>query len=159
MTISKSIAASILVLGLGFGANISSSWAGTTSHEGHQASDLVLTLNAGAKWQGDGNMIKGMNGIRAALAPRIPAIHSQTLPPSDYQALAADIQSQVDFMVTNCKLAPEVDGQFHMVLGQVLEGVAELRAESNRQAGAARIVTALNGYGDYFAHPGWQPLE
>jgi hypothetical protein len=159
MTTSKFLAASILVLGLSFSASLSASQAASTTHEGHQASELALTLNAGVKWQGDENMLKGMNGIRAALAPRIPAIHNQTLPASEYEALAADIQSQVDFMITNCKLAPEVDEQFHMVLGEVLDGVTELQAEPSRQTGAVRIVTALNAYGDHFAHPGWQPLE
>ena len=62
-------------------------------------------------------------------------------------------------MITNCKLAPEVDEQFHMVLEQVLTGVSEMKAEQTQEAGAVRIVTALNSYGDYFTHPGWQPLE
>lgn len=160
MTTSKLIAASILVLGLSFGAGMPASWAETASHDGHQAAaTMALTLNAGEKWQGDDNMVKGMNGIRAAIAPLIPAIHGQALPASGYQSLAGDVQTQVDFMITNCKLAPEVDEQFHMVLEQVLTGVSEMKAEQTQEAGAVRIVTALNSYGDYFTHPGWQPLE
>jgi hypothetical protein len=159
MNTTKLIAASIIALGLGIAAGNPIALAASTGHEGHQASELVLTLNAGAKWQGDDNMIKGMDGIRAAVAPRVPAIHGKTLPASDYQAMAADIQSQVDFMVTNCQLTPDVDEQFHIVLGEVMEGVTELQAEPTSEAGAVRIVTALNAYGDHFSHPGWQPIE
>ena len=104
-------------------------------------------------------MIRGMNAIRTSLATAIPAIHSKTLPADQYKALAVAIQGQVDFMVTNCKLTPEVDEQFHMVLGQVLDGVSEMQAGQTPEAGAVRIVSALNSYGEYFVHPGWQPLE
>ena len=121
--------------------------------------DLALNLNAGKKWQGDENMVSGMNAIRASLTPRIEAIHARTLPVAEYKILATEIQAQVDFMVANCKLTPEVDEQFHMVLGQVLKGVSEMEKGQQPEAGAARVVSALNSYGNYFMHAGWQPIE
>lgn len=157
MRVGYLLTASIVALGLT--AGIGTAAAETASHEGHQASELALTLNAGAKWQGDGNMIKGMSVIRGAVAARLPAIHDRTLPPGDYKTLAGEVQAEVDYMVANCKLAPEVDEQFHMVLGQVLDGVAELQTGADPRSGAVRIVMALNAYGDHFAHPGWQPLD
>jgi len=72
---------------------------------------MALTLNAGAKWQGDDNMIKGMEGIRGAIVPRLAVIHDQT---------------------------PEVDEQLHMVLEQVLNGVSELQNGPDQRAGAAK---------------------
>lgn len=150
---------SALIISLALGSGGLSSFAETGTHAGHQASDLALTLNAGAKWQGDENMVQGMNAIRASLAAAIHAIHSQTLPPDHYKSLAADIQGQVDFMVANCKLTPEVDEQFHLVLGEVLDGISEMENGPNHEAGAVRIVSALNSYGEYFVHPGWQSLE
>ena len=34
-----------------------------------------------------------------------------------------------------------------------------LQQQIDRAAGAVRIASALNAYGDYFVHPGWQPLD
>lgn len=156
MSIRNQLTVSVLILGLGAWGG--AAWAQTATHEDHQASQLQLTLNAGAKWQGDQNMIKGMNGINGAVAARLPAAHASTLPPADYKALASEIQTQVDFMVENCKLLPEVDEQFHIVLGQILEGVSELQGEVEPHRGMASIVQALNAYGTHFDHPNWPSL-
>lgn len=151
--------ATALILGLSPGATGAASATEPAAHAGHQASELVLRLNGGAKWQGDDNMIRGMNAIRASISPLVPAIHGKTLPADEYKRLATDIQGQVDFMVANCKLSPEADEQFHVVLAQILDGVSAMDAGLDPEAGAVRIVAALNGYGEYFAHPGWQRLE
>ena len=62
-------------------------------------------------------------------------------------------------MLANCKLSPEVDEQFHMVLEQVLEGITEMQSDQSPDLGVVRIVADLNAYGDHFQHPGWQRLE
>ena len=56
-----------------------------------------------------------------------------------YKILAADIQGQAEFMVTNCKLTPEVDEQFHMVLGEVLDGVAEMESGATAESGVFEL--------------------
>ena len=56
-------------------------------------------------------------------------------------------------------LAPEVDEQFHLVLGQVLEGISELESSDAPRDGAVMIVEALNAYGEHFEHPGWQMIN
>ena len=136
-----------------------SGFAQDTSHDGHAASELTLTLNAGAKWQGDDNMLKGMDAIRTAFAANLDAIHEDRLPADDYKALAATVMAQTDFMIENCKLEPAVDEQLHSVLGQVIAGASDMEAGSEPRAGAVMIVEALNAYGEYFEHPGWQPLD
>ena len=116
------------------------------SHE-HGASSVEMTLNDGAKWQGDQNMLTGMN-----------AIHNGTLPADAASGVAADIQKQVDFMAENCVLEPEVDEQFHIVLGEVMTGISALEA-GEVETGAVTIVQALNAYGEHFEHPGWQMID
>lgn len=159
MHIPKTLLASAFMLGLAFGAANVGIAAETAGHAGHQATELALTLNNGAKWQGDDNMTRGMEAIRSTLAPHVAAIHGGSLSAEQYRTLASGITDQVDFMVTNCKLSPETDEQFHMVLGQVLDGVHDMETGPDRAAGAIRIASALNAYGNYFDHPGWQPLE
>ncbi|MBV0893618.1 hypothetical protein KTN05_17760, partial [Paracoccus sp. Z118] len=125
---------------------------------GNGAATIELTLNQGAKWQGDENMHKGMDAIRATMAANLDAIRDDTLAADAAKEIAAEVQAQVDFMVETCVLTPEVDEQFHLVLGQVLEGLSDLEAGDAAQEGAARIVQALNAYGEHFEHPGWEPL-
>jgi hypothetical protein len=136
-----------------------SGFAESTSHDAHGASELVLTLNAGAKWQGDDNMLKGMDAIRTAMATNLEAIHEDSLPAEDYKTLAAAVMVQTDFMIENCELEPAVDEQLHSVLGQVIAGASDMEAGSEPRAGAVMIVEALNAYGEHFEHPGWQPLN
>ena len=133
--------------------------AASQAHDhGDGAATIELTLNEGARWQGDENMHKGMNAIRATMAANLDAIHDETLPADAAKQIAAEVQAQVDFMVENCVLTPEVDEQFHLVLGQVLEGISELESSDAPRDGAVMIVAALNAYGEHFEHPGWEPL-
>lgn len=157
MTYHRFLTPSALIIGLALSGGFA--LAETAAHDHQAGTSLTLTLNAGAKWQGDDNMLKGMNKIRDAMSARLPAIHDGTLAPADYMLLASDIQGQVDFMIQNCKLAPEVDEQFHVVLAEVIDGVSELEGKVEPRRGAVRIVKALDAYGAHFEHPNWQPLE
>ena len=143
-----------MMLALGPGIALSQ----TPSHDGHGAPELALVLNNGAKWQGDKNMVTGMTAIRDTMAAHLGAIHDGTLPSDTAKAVATDVQKQVDFMIENCVLEPEVDEQFHAVLAQVADGVTSLEA-GDPQTSGVKIVQALDAYGTHFEHPGWQPLE
>ena len=130
----------------------------TAAHDGHAASTLEVMLNDGAKWQGDQNMITGMTAIRGTMTANLDAIHAGSLPADAAKGMAADVQKQLDFMVENCLLEPEVDEQFHIILGVVMTGVAALEA-GEVEPGAVKIVQALNAYGEHFEHPGWQMID
>lgn len=130
----------------------------THDHDGHDAASIEIVLNEGAKWQGDQNMNDGMAAIRAAIAANLDAVHAGTMTADAASGLAGEVQTQVDFMVENCVLEPEVDEQFHVILGEVLTGIMALE-DGEVTEGATTIVGALNVYGDHFEHPGWQPLE
>lgn len=145
--------ATILALSL-----VTPAFAQTTGHEGHSAAELELVLNNGAKWQGDENMVIGMSAIRTAMASNLEAVHTGALTPEAAKTLAADVQTQLDFMIENCKLDPAVDEQFHSVLAQVAVGTSALE-EGEIEPGAVAIVQALNAYGEHFEHPDWQALE
>ena len=130
----------------------------TATHNGHDASAHEIVLNNGAKWQGDQNMITGMTAIHGTMAANLEAIHAGTLPADAGKEIAADIQKQLDFMVENCVLEPKVDEQFHVVLGEVMNGVSALE-KGEVETGAVTIVQALNAYGEHFEHPGWQAFN
>lgn len=129
-----------------------------TAHDNHGASTLEITLNDGAKWQGDQNMLTGMSAIHDTMAANLEAIHAGSLSEEAAGGMAAEVQKQVDFMVENCMLEPEVDEQFHIILGEVMTGISALEA-GEVEPGAVTIVQALNAYGEHFEHPGWQMID
>jgi hypothetical protein len=61
-------------------------------------------------------------------------------------------------VVGNCKLPEVADQQLHIVLEQMIDGVAEMKDATGRDQGAAKIVRPLAQYGDYFDHAGWRPV-
>lgn len=125
---------------------------------GDKAAVVKLQLDHGKKWQTDEALRRGMSEIRAAMAEALPPIHENTFTPAQYDALAARTQAQIDYVVGNCKLPEEADQQLHIVLEQIIDGVAGMKAATARDQGAAKIVRALAQYGDYFNHAGWRPM-
>lgn len=156
MSISKILASAVFALGLAFG----SVGAGLAAepHDHGQSADVQLKLDNGKKWQTDDALRRGMGEIRQAMAASLKPIHENKFSPVKYDALVADVQKQVDYVVGNCKLPEEADAQLHIVLEQILDGINEMKAPAQKQQGAVKIVKALDSYGKYFDHAGWKPI-
>src|SRR5690606_13615684 len=70
-----------------------------STHSTHAAHEnLSLELNQGKKWNTDTPLRTGMEAIRGAMASQLAQIHSDSLPAADYQALANNVQTQVQYM-------------------------------------------------------------
>jgi hypothetical protein len=130
----------------------------THAHDGSSEVPIEIMLNNGPKWRGDQNMITGMTAIHGTMVANLEAIHAGALPADAGKEIAADIQKQLDFMIENCVLEPKVDEQFHVVLGEVMNGISALE-KGEVETGAVTIVQALNAYGEHFEHPGWQAFN
>ncbi len=62
-------------------------------------------------------------------------------------------------MVQNCKLDQKTDAMLHLVLADILSGVEAMQGKERQVArsdGARKVAAALENYGQYFDHPGWQ---
>ncbi|MDT3684270.1 MAG: hypothetical protein RO009_04410 [Pseudorhodoplanes sp.] len=124
----------------------------------HAGAAVQLKLDNGNKWQTDDALRRGMGEIRTAMAGSLAPIHKKKFTPKQYEALADRVQTQIDYVVGNCKLPEDADAQLHIVLEQIIDGVAEMKAASGGDKGAVKIVQALDLYGKYFNHAGWKPL-
>jgi len=127
------------------------------AYDGHGAADLVLSLDDGQKWETDAPLRAAMETIRDALAAVADDVHDDTMTSAEYGALAAAVESQVDYMVVNCELPPDADAQLHVLLEQVLEGAEQLRGEEP-EAAVTMVAEALDAYGTHFSHADWEPL-
>jgi hypothetical protein len=130
---------------------------GVLAAEPHAHTGAVeIKLDSGKKWPTDEALRRGMGEIHVAMADALTPIHRNEF--SDYEALAARVQAQVDYIIANCQLPEEADHQLHIVLEQMLDGIAAMKAASGQAQGAVKIVQALDLYGAHFEHAGWQPL-
>jgi hypothetical protein len=127
------------------------------AHAHHAAEAPKLSLNNGKKWETDENLRLGMTRIREALSVELPAIHSGKATAEQYQALARKTNDQIAFMVKNCKLDPKTDEVLHRVLTEIMAGTDAMAGKDLVEArkGAEKIAQALDNYGAFFAHPGW----
>ncbi|MEW5738205.1 MAG: hypothetical protein AB1938_04730 [Myxococcota bacterium] len=128
------------------------------AHEGGSALSK-LTLNAGKRWQTDAQLQKAMAVIRDDVQAAIEPIHAGKFAAKDYEALAGRIEKQVAGVISKCKLPPEVDAQFHLVLADVVSGVATMKKAGDRTKGVVQVIEALQAYPTYFEHPGWKPIQ
>ncbi len=123
------------------------------------AGTVEIRLDNGKKWPTDEALRRGMGEIRMAMADALPPIHVNKFSRRAFEQLAGRVQGQVDYVTANCKLPEEADHQLHVVLEQILDGIALMKADTGRAQGAVKIVQALELYGAHFNHAGWQPLK
>ena len=155
---------SILTLAVAIALSAVAPAFGATSHDdasqAHHAKPKI-TLDHGRKWATDDALRQGMGAIRADLAAKLPAIRSGALRPAEYSALGASIESQVAYIVGNCKLTPEADANLHVIVAELVESADGLKSADAKLArkAALRAAKAANTYGKYFDHPQWTPLS
>lgn len=151
------IAAAVVALGLSGAA-----WAatGAAAHE-HGGHTVKLALDNGKKWATDEPLRKGMAAIRGNLEGALHEIHEGKMSVAGYSALADKLGAQVGGIAAECKLEPKADAQLHVVVAQMIEGVDAMQGKQKkvkRQAGAVKVLAALEQYGNYFDDPNWKPI-
>jgi hypothetical protein len=128
-------------------------------HDHGDPGDLKVELDQGKKWQTDAALRRGMAATRDELAALLPRIHKNTLPTSEYAALAQRLQGHIQYVFDNCELPPAADAQLHAVLAQMLYGVETMRSGETPREGAVRTIRSLEAYAAHFDHAGWQALR
>lgn len=129
------------------------------AHAGHAAPAASLKLDNGMRWETDAPLRAGMIEIREAMAASLESIHAGAFAPTDYDALAARLEQQIDYVTTNCHLPEAADAELHVVLGQIIDGIDAMRGGPDRDQGAVKVVEALDLYAKGFDHPAWKPLS
>lgn len=130
------------------------------AHE-HIATPAKPTLNDGKKWGTDEALRKGMENIRNAMDASLHRIHEGKQSNAEYAALAGKLNGELGSIVATCKLEAKADAQLHLVIADIAEGIEAMEGKAKtikRQAGALKILGALEKYGSHFDHPGWQAI-
>jgi hypothetical protein len=134
------------------------------SHDTASGRGLVsqLQLDQGKRWATDETLRSGIAAIRSAFHQDHPRIHAGKQTDAQYDALANSIEREVNQIVARCKLPPSADAQLHLVVGDLLQGVALMRGSDparSRHDGAALVHGALRAYPKYFDDPASPPIN
>ena len=149
----------LLMSGLiAFGLALAPTGVVTAGPHSHTAT-VVIKLDNGKKWPTDEALRKGMVDMRTAISEALGPIHANKFSRGAFEKLAERMQGQIDYVTANCKLPEEADHQLHVVLEQILDGVAAMKADKGHADGALKIAQALDLYGSHFNHAGWKPLN
>ena len=132
------------------------------NHDHGASAPHKIELNAGRKWATDEPLRAGMTAIRTLAGSALPAAHAGKFTPAQYDALAKDVNAQINHIVQKCKLDPRADAQLHIVIGDIAKGVETVQGKHSgkgRSLGVVEITQAVNTYGEYFEHAGWQAIK
>lgn len=150
----------LAAIALAFPLTVLAAESGQHDHGAHKPQKLEL--NAGKKWETDEALRKGMSSIRASIEAALPGAHAGKMSPAQYDALGKEVEGQVAYIVQNCKLDPTADAQLHVVVADIANGVDVIAGKQHnkkRAGGVVKVAQALNAYGKYFAHDGWQQVK
>ncbi|WP_281560315.1 hypothetical protein [Thalassomonas sp. RHCl1] len=122
----------------------------------HHHEESTMTLDQGKKWPIDESLHTGMSGIKKLMSAAIGDIHHHKFTVEKYRNLADELQGQLDYIFKNCNLPPAADGQLHILLSGMIQGVEQMKVHENARGGAIKIMKALHAYPEYFADGNWQ---
>lgn len=127
-------------------------------HHAHEMHGLAPELAEGQRWETDAPLREAMLRIREGVAAQTDAFHAGTLSTDAAQALAAAVETDIQFMFANCQLAPEPDAALHALIGRLLAATAALRTDPESADGLPQLVAVLQDYASTFDQPGWEPI-
>jgi len=124
----------------------------------HEHGAAALTLNHGQRWATDAPLRLGMQRIRDAVAPQLPAGGPPALLPAQAKDLADTVQKNVTYLIQNCRLESAADANLHLIINDLMTGAALLTTDGRSAEGLAQLRHALSEYPRYFNHPNWESL-
>lgn len=123
-------------------------------HASH-ASAAVLPTPPATPWASDAPLREGMRRMDQAVAALGHAEHGH-LDPTQTGAAAQQVQDSANFMIANCKLAPEPDAALHGLLATLLSGAAAIKANPADTSPVASMREAVALYPRMFEDAAWQ---
>lgn len=121
----------------------------------HAAHAATLPAPPATPWPSDASLREGMRRMQRAVGALGHAEHSH-LNAAQTTAAAQQVQDAANFMITNCKLAPEPDAALHGVLATLLRGAAALKANPTDSSPVASMRDAVALYPRLFVDAAWQ---
>jgi hypothetical protein len=123
-----------------------------------------LDLNQGQRWATDDSVRRNMESIRDQVRAMQESARHTRIQPEWYAALGASIEREIAEITRNCKLPPDADRNFHVILLQLAIASDTLQGRNSAapDTGLRHAELVLMQYPRFFDHPGWlakEPLD
>ena len=117
-------------------------------HEAHAAATLA-TPKPGQRWATDAPLREGMGRIRHSV-DALGHLAKGSQNAGQAKELAAGIEKDVNFLITNCKLQPEADAALHLIIAKLLQGAHAIKADPSDPKAVELLREAVADYGRSF---------
>lgn len=131
------------------------SMAQTHAHHAVVAPTSTSSEASTTRWKADAALSEGMGRIRREVLGLEHYQHGH-IGPGQAVVLAGDIERDVAFVVSHCKLAPQADAALHPILAELLRGAHAIKTDPADQSTIAPMRRALQRYPVLFDDPDWQ---
>jgi hypothetical protein len=103
-----------------------------------------------------------MDAIRHAVLTVHADITESRFDSAGYQRLATSLDQTINTMLKDQSVSDKAGKAFHtIVMGDLRWGIDMMRTSPKTEVqrlGALSVFQALRNYGQFFAHPGWNPI-
>ncbi|MGV8943352.1 DnrO protein [Thermomonas sp.] len=124
-------------------------------HDAHSTRVSGLPAPPATPWPSDAPLREGMRRMHHAVVALGHAEHGH-LDVTQTVAATEQVQQAANFMIANCKLAPEPDAALHGLLVGLLNGATKIKADPNDTTPVAGMREAIALYPRMFEDAGWQ---
>lgn len=125
------------------------------SHPSHPPAGPSLPILPATPWASDAPLREGMRRMHRAVEALGHAEHDH-LDVAQATAAAQQVQAAAEYMIGNCKLAPEPDAALHGLLATLMTGAAAVKADPANTTPVAAMRDAMALYPRMFQDAAWQ---
>jgi len=125
------------------------------SHASHPPAGMSSPILPATPWASDPPLREGMRRMQRAVDALGHAEHNH-LDATQTIAVAQQVQAAAEYMIANCKLAPEPDAALHGLLASLMTGAAAIKADPANTSPVNAMRDALALYPQMFQDAAWQ---
>ena len=125
------------------------------SHASHPPSGTSSPILPATPWASNAPLREGMRRMHRAVEALGHAEHDH-LDAAQTIAAAQQVQAAAEYMIANCKLAPEPDAALHGLLATLLTGAAAIKADPTNTSPLNAMRDAMALYPRMFEDAAWQ---
>ena len=125
------------------------------AHASHAPASASSPILPATPWASDAPLREGMRRMHRAVDALGHAEHDH-LDVAQTTAAAQQVQAAAEFMISNCKLAPEPDAALHGLLATLMTGAATIKADPANTTPVAAMRDAMALYPRMFQDAAWQ---
>lgn len=123
------------------------------NHQGHhEEAEQRLRLNNGKRWVPDGVLREAMDSMHDGLVTLIRKRKTGKIQQEDYLKYHRFINMKTETLIANCKMTPEMDEVYHVILERILDANENIKSQGSRDKSIKDFIQSFMDYQKFFDH-------